>query len=71
MISVINLPRSERYKKRWTMVLGINPGPTEPKGNINTFLSPIIEDLLSLWNGVYIGATSDMPALRKISQFFS
>ena len=35
------------------MVLGIIPGPTEPKGNINTFLSPIIEDLLLLWNGVY------------------
>ena len=52
MMSVINLPRSGRFKKRWTMVLGIIPGPTEPKGNINTFLSPIIEDLLLLWNGV-------------------
>ena len=39
MMSVINLPRSERFKKRWTMVLGIIPGPTEPKGNINTFLN--------------------------------
>ena len=46
MMSVINLSISERFKKRWTMVLGIIPGPTEPKGNINTFLSPIIEDLL-------------------------
>ena len=81
MMSVVNLPRSERFKKRWTMVLGIIPGPTEPKGNINTFLSPIIEDLLLLWNGVYIEScgkivkaallvvTADMPALRKISQF--
>ena len=81
MMSVVNLPRSERFKKRWTMVLGIIPGPTEPKGNINAFLSPIIEDLLLLWNGVYIescgkivkaallGVTADMPALRKISQF--
>ena len=30
MMSVINLSRSERFKKRWTMVLGIIPGPTEP-----------------------------------------
>ena len=63
------------------MLLGIIPGPTEPKRNIYTFLSPIIEDLLLLWNGVYmescgkifkealIGVTSDMPALRKIYQF--
>ena len=33
MMSVINLPRNERFKKRWTMVLDIIPGPTEPKGN--------------------------------------
>ena len=58
-------------------MLGIIPGPTEPKGNINTFLSPIIQDLLLLWNGVYIescrkivkaallGVTADMPALKK------
>ena len=61
------------------MVLGIIPGPTEPKGNINTFLSPIIEDLLLLRNGVYmescgvkaalLGVRYDMPVLRKISQF--
>ena len=78
MMIVINLPRSERFKKRQTMVI---PGPTEPKGNINTSFSLIIEDLLLLWNGVYtescgkkvkaalLGVTSDMPALRKISQF--
>ena len=74
MMSVINLPRNERFKKRWTMVLGIIPGPTEPKGNINTFLQPIVDDLLLLWNGIPIinstqkivnaallGVSSDMP----------
>ena len=30
------------------MVLGIIPGPTEPKGNMNTFLQPIVNDLLLL-----------------------
>ena len=82
MMSVINLPRNERFKKRWTMVLGIIPGPTEPKGNINTFLQPIVDDLLLLWNGIPItnstqkivkaallGVSSDMPALRKVSQY--
>ena len=82
MMSVINLPRNERFKKRWTMVLGIIPGPTEPKGNVNTFLQPMVEDLLLLWNGIPItnstlkivkaallGVSSDMPALRKVSQY--
>ena len=35
MMTVLNLPRAERFKERWRMVLGIIPGPTEPKGNIN------------------------------------
>ena len=35
-------------------VLGIIPGPTEPKGRIDTFLGVIIEDLLLRWNGMYI-----------------
>ena len=36
IMTVLNLPRAERFKERWTMVFGIIPGPTEPKGNINT-----------------------------------
>ncbi|KAL5488744.1 hypothetical protein EMCRGX_G017731 [Ephydatia muelleri] len=63
------------------MVLGVIPGPTEPKGNINTFLKPIVDDLLLLRNGMPIGpngnivkaallgVSADMPALRKVSQF--
>ena len=48
MMAVLNLPRAERFKERWTMVLGIIPEPTEPKGNINTFLKPLVNDLLLL-----------------------
>ena len=81
MMTVLNLPRSERFKSKWTMILGVIPGPTEPKGNINTFLNTIVDDLISLWNGVplhpagtviraaLLGVSCDMPALRKVSQF--
>ena len=34
------------------MVLGVIPGPTEPKGNINTFLKPLVDDLILLWDGL-------------------
>eukprot|EP00731_Ephydatia_muelleri_P023482 Em0015g1065a len=81
MMTVLNLPRSEHFKSKWTMILNVIPGPTEPKGNINTFLKPIVDDLISLWNGVplhpagtviraaLLGVSCDMPALRKVSQF--
>ena len=77
MMTFLNLPREVRFRKEWTMVLGVIPGPTEPKGNINTFLKPIVDDLLLLWNGMPIGpngnivkaalpgVSADMPALRK------
>ena len=83
MMTVLNLPRAERFKERWTMVLGIIPGPTEPKGNINTFLKPLEDDLLLLWDGLplhpegktvkaaLIALSADIPALRKVSQFVS
>ena len=81
MMTVLNLPREVRFRKEWTMVLGVISGSTEPKGNINTFQKPIFDDILLLWNGMSIrpngnivkaallGVSTDMPALRKVSQF--
>lgn len=63
-------------------VVGIIPGPHEPPTHINNFLQPLIDDLLSLWNGVQlfpgssetlraalVTVSADLPALRKITQF--
>ena len=52
MISVLNLPRQERCKTKWTMIVGVIPGPSEPKGNINTFLAPLVDDLFLLKDGL-------------------
>ena len=64
------------------MNIGIIPGPHEPKVNINTFLQPLVDDLLELFNGIpliggdgsflraaLICITSDLPAMRKVTQF--
>ena len=81
MISVLNLPRQERCKTKWTMIVGVIPGPSEPKGNINTFLAPLVDYLLLLKDGLdllpnggivkaaLLGLSADMPALRKVAQF--
>lgn len=52
MLTILNLPREERFKDKWTMIVGIIPGPTEAKSNINTYLKPLVDDLLSLWGGL-------------------
>eukprot|EP00112_Aurelia_sp_Birch-Aquarium-sp1_P005991 Seg1671.3 transcript_id=Seg1671.3/GoldUCD/mRNA.D3Y31 product="hypothetical protein" protein_id=Seg1671.3/GoldUCD/D3Y31 len=86
-LSVLNLPRSQRLLKRWMNVVGIIPGPTEPKKHMNTYLKPLVEDLIQLWEGVEVQVldtkeiinvramllcvSSDIPALRKVTQFLS
>ena len=83
---ILNLPRSERYKEENVMVLGVIPGPTEPKLHLNTYLKPIVDDLQQLNNGIIIqdgsrygnkfrfrvlGCSSDLPATRKLGGFVS
>ena len=50
--TILNLPRSERYKFENVILAGIIPGPREPKKHINTYLSPIVKDLKQLYTGV-------------------
>lgn len=47
----LNLPRHERYKMENIIVVGILPGPSEPKLTANTFLEPLVRELQTLWAG--------------------
>ncbi|XP_019624867.1 PREDICTED: uncharacterized protein LOC109470372 [Branchiostoma belcheri] len=82
---ILNLPREERFKEENLIIVGLIPGPKEPKLDINTFLEPLVEELQDLWNGVLLrdnsscGAhiyraalvclSSDIPAIRKCGGF--
>ena len=46
----MNLPKHERFKRENVILAGIIPGPSEPPRNINTYLSPLVDELLILWN---------------------
>ena len=46
-------------------MLGIIPGPKEPELTINTFLSPLVDELLKLWNGVLMEAHSNRSVLVR------
>lgn len=85
-MTILNLPRVERFKEDNVMLIGVMPGPKEPSLNINSYLQPLIEDLRELDAGkLYndysfsgnkyrfrlLGCSSDLPATRKLGGFLS
>ena len=56
---ILNLPRQEHYKIENIILVSIIPGPKEPKENVNSFLSPLVQELNDLWNGVIIQSSLD------------
>ena len=83
---VLNLPRNVRYKRENVILIGIIPGPCEPPLTINSYLTPLVLDLLELWHGVQmevsgsasqlvraalIAVSCDLPAGRKVCGFLS
>ena len=85
-LAILNLPRNMRYKRENIILLGLIPGPREPSKTINTYLGPLVSDLLKLWSGLRLsiagGGTMnvrcallcvacDIPAGRKVCGFLS
>ena len=84
---IANLPRSERYKLENVIIVGTIPGPREPKKHVNFYLKPLVDELLDLWHGTFLKASSlfgvvpvrcalmcvtcDLPATRKVCGFAS
>ena len=84
-LTVLNLPSTERYKMKNVFLVGILPGPDEPKRDINSFLRPLVDDLLQLWEkGITVCLPDvgninikcalcclacDIPAARKVAGF--
>lgn len=85
-MAIMNLPRSIRFKRENLLLIGLIPGPSEPPKTINTYLAPVVDDLLLLWQGVPIQCgqsdiqsircallcvACDLPAARKTCGFLS
>lgn len=82
-LALLNLPRGVRYKRENIILVGIIPGPSEPSLHINTYLAPLVTELLDLWKGVSIEidgvqrevrvvlicVACDTPAARKVCGF--
>ena len=82
-LDIANLPRSERYKIENVIIVVVLPGPKEPKKHMNSYLKPLVDELLQLWKGTYLTApgvfvpircallcvSCDLPATRKVCSF--
>ena len=83
-IAIQNLPREERYTSDNILLIGVIPGPHEPKKTMNTYLNPLVKELKDLWKGIIMQSASgtpllvrsalictacDIPASRKVSGF--
>lgn len=60
-LTIMNLPRNVRFKQENVLLVGLLPGPREPKRDINAFLDPLVQELLAFWNGAGI----ETPFLKK------
>lgn len=80
-----NLPRTERYKEENVLLVGVIPGPREPKLSINSYIMPLVEELKEFYyKGVVLRSpqgnsitvrlmlaysSCDIPASRKVFGF--
>lgn len=77
-LTVFNLPRAMHYKLQYVCLLGLLPGPEEPNLTVNSYIDPLVSDLLEFWDGVDLTvnrfgerkivccASCDLPAGRKL-----
>ena len=82
-LTIMNLPRDIRFKQENVILVGLIPGPSEPKHDINCFLLPLVHELLKLWKGIEMNILGtavvvrcallciacDIPASRKVCGF--
>lgn len=65
-LSVFNLPRADRYKFKNICLIGIIPGPTEPKVTVNSYIAPLVQDLLVFLDGKELMVNTGSHTERKL-----
>lgn len=65
-LSSLNLPPQERNKEENIAVVGIIPSPQEPSRDVNSFLDPLVDELLDFWNGVWLDCPSTGPKFCRL-----
>ena len=83
---ILNLLREIQYKRENVILVSLIPGPKEPPLTINSYIYPLVSELLELWYGVImevregqvekvscaiVGVGCDLPAGHKLCGFLS
>ena len=66
-LTIQNLPLSIRNNPDNIILVGVIPGPGEPHLTVNSYLTPLIEELHSAWNGFQVVDTTLMGTERTIT----
>lgn len=63
-----NLPRQDRFRSENMILVGIIPGPKEPSLNINSYLTPLVLELRTFFQGVTMRSiTKDGKSFRPVN----
>lgn len=65
-LSVMNLPRELRFKQENIILIGLIPGPHEPSLHINSFLRPLVSELLDFMKGIQMAVWLQMVILGLV-----
>lgn len=84
-LTIQSLPRNIRCEEQNVILVGVMPGPSEPELAMNSYLSPLVEELKQSWEegfavtsyeGVQVALRNvltciacDIPASRKVCGF--
>ena len=66
-LTIMNLPRSVRFKRENILLIGILPGPSEAKHDVNSYLNELVTELNALWTGVTMNIQNSSGLVDKVT----
>lgn len=64
-LTILNLPRFLRYKLENVIIVGIIPGPKEPEHDINSYLQPLVNELLVFFSGLTLRVNTPLGIIEE------
>ena len=61
----MNMERKYRFLQENCIIVGVIPGPHEPELSLNSFLEPLVEELLDLWKGVVMHTADEQQIVAR------
>lgn len=66
-LTIMNLPRSVRFKRENVLLVGVLPGPSEAKHDVDSYVNELVTELNTLWNGVAMNVLNSSGLVDKVT----